>query len=215
MENIESKRKRSEMKTGGHLAIISDFTFLRDAKKDIILKDGFPTVIVTFQDGKGRTHDQAYLIDGGDRQRYFNNMLKAAGIDITEGTPKKKDCIGQRLWIFIKEVHYVNDDTVVMHGDEPYIDYHIFRVYPHIEGGKKPKVGGDPENHDGIPGGDFVEYKNVSDSFTREEKPVEKSLKKEEPTKVTPEKQDAFKCLFLLANINDGKAARLLCSAVW
>ncbi len=170
MKTVESKRKVSEIKTGGHLVIISDMFYLRDASKALQQIDGHPAIVVRFKDGKNQIHEQTYIIDGGVKQKYFQNMLNAAQVSMKGGAPQKNEVIGKRLWIFICEVHYVNDDKVVLdHDDKPVTDYYVFKVYPYMEGVKKPHVTGDPDHNNGIPSGDFVSYKNVSDSFTKEE----------------------------------------------
>lgn len=184
MENIESKHKVSEIKAGTHLVVISDMFFLRDVKKELVVnKQGHTTIVVAFKDGKNNKHEQSYLIDNGLRQKYLNNMMDAAQISYAEKAPTRKECIGKRLWISIKEIHYINDDVMVIENDEPKIDHFIFRVYPYIEGGRKPSISGDPENNNGIAAGEFMEYKNISEEIGKlKAKPA-----------VKPEKQEAFK----------------------
>lgn len=182
MEDLNNRKKVAEMKSGGHLVIISAMALLRDSMKELVLtKEGYNTIVVTFSDGQNKKHEQAYVCDKGQRQKYFDNMLQAAQISTADRTPTKKECIGKRLWIFIKEVHYVNDDAIVMLGDEPRIEHYVFRVYPYVENGKKPTISGDPDNNGGIASGDFIEYKNISEEVTNPELQNAFQEKKEEP----------------------------------
>lgn len=164
MKDLEVKRKVSEMRTGGHLAVISDMFLLRNANREPIRSpEGHPSIVIQFKNGKNQLHEKSYMMDGDKFQKYFENVLAAAQVPNYKNGPDKKDIIGKRLWIFISECHYVDDDQIIMDIDgNPKIDYFIFKVFPFIEGGKKPSVKGDPEDNNGIPTGDFVTYKNES-----------------------------------------------------
>src|SRR5688572_18224431 len=127
MKTVESKRKISELKTGTHLATISDMYYLKDAAGKMDQVDGCPVIVVDFRDGQNFSHIQHYIIDGSNRQKYFQNMLNASQVSLKDGNPKKDELIGKRLWISICEMHFVNDDEVVLdaEGNEK-IDYFIF-----------------------------------------------------------------------------------------
>jgi len=164
LKPIESKRKVAEIHTGTHLVCISDMKLLRDNANMPMLISGFNAIVVQFKDGQNKLHENLYVIDNDFRQKYFVNMLRAAQVPSLAGMPKKADAIGKRLWISIQECHTVDDDVVVLNPitKEPEIDYYIFKVYPFIEGSRKPAIKGDPEENNGIPEDPFITYKNIS-----------------------------------------------------
>ena len=160
---LQSKRRRTEITTGTHLAVIADMFLLRNDKKDLIKKDDCLSIVVIFKDGKNNVHEQHYLLDNGIRQGYFMNMIKMAQVPMEEGKqPKKSDAIGKRLWLSIQEIHHVNDDQIIHEEGVPVIEYRLFKVHPHMDGGKKPIVKGDPEENNGIAGDEFISYNNQS-----------------------------------------------------
>lgn len=193
---INSKRNITEIKTGGHILMINDMFILRNANKEPIKIEGHTGIVVQFKNGENKTHEQLYIIDGGVKQKYFDNMLRCAQVT-REGTtaPKKSDAIGKRLWGFIQEVHYVKDEEVQFNTDgSDMIDYYIFKVYPYIEGVSKPIVKGDPEHGNGIPSDNFVIYKNIVDNFQKDEVPTQKeeSVSFIEETKATTIETPSF-----------------------
>lgn len=190
----EMKAKRiSTMKTGIHLAIIADILILRNAAKEIILNEGHKTFIVLFKTDKGQIHEAHYLMDKDWRQKDFDKMLTAAQATPKEGaTLKKEDAVNKRLWLAIKEVHYIEDDKPVLEDGEPKIEYFIFKVSPCINGGKRPLLDGDPDANNGVPSGHFIDYKNVSISASAVDQKGE--IVKQEPAKAkTPTKAPEVK----------------------
>src|SRR3990167_2743763 len=155
LQPIERIRNVSEIKTGTHLICISDMNLLKYPDGKIQKVSGFPAIIVTYKDGKNKRHDQCYVMDNDFRQKSFERMMQAAQVPMASGTPKKVDAIGKRLWAAIREVHYVEDDVIVQEDGKDKIEYFIFKVYPFMEGGKKPKILGDPEDNDGLVGQEF------------------------------------------------------------
>ena len=180
---IKTRKKVSEIKTGVHLVVISDMLMLRNANKELLMIDGFPAIIVVFKDGQNNSHEQMYIMDGDFRQKYFQNMLRAAQVAILPGkTPKKSEAVGKRLWVGVQECHYINDDQPVTNPDgTDVIDYYVFKVYPITDSGIKPNVKGDPEKNNGIASDMFVTYKNVSNSFTKDEVELKPSKKNDVP----------------------------------
>ena len=174
MKEVQSKRRVSEMKTGTHLATIADLVYLRDAAKNLQLIDGFNVVVVTYQNDDKSCHEQHYILDGDKKEKYLYNMMKSAGVDSPETKEiNRNDLLGRKLWISICEVHYVNDDVPIkdFEGNDR-IEYYIFKYYPSGKHLKKPHIPGDPSTQNGIPSGEFITYRNVTDDFTMEEKPV-------------------------------------------
>lgn len=164
MKSIQSKTRRSELKTGVHEVVIHDMFYLRNASKEIQKIDGFVAIVVRFVGPKKSIHDNLYIIDGGYRQKYFQKLLVDAGVVVVEGqSPKKEEIVGKKLFIAIQEVHHVNDDKAVLEDGEPVIEYHIFKTMPIAK--DKPKLTGDPENNHGFPMDQFVTYKNMSSPF--------------------------------------------------
>lgn len=170
MRTIEAKHKRSILPAGIHLVSIVDMYYLRNAAKELILVDGFPTIIIKFHNKAKETHEQTYVLDKSWRQNYFKSVLIDAGIEPTPGvSPKKEEIIGRKLYVAIQEVHYVDDDKIVIEDGDPRIDHHIFKTFKAIEGGIPPRIKGDPAVT-GIPQGEFITYKNISDPHVEEKK---------------------------------------------
>lgn len=170
LKPIEKKNRVSDIKTGTHLAMIADMSLLKNDRGEKILIDGHPACVVKFKDGKNQVHEQTYVWDNGPRQKYFTSMLMAAQVEFPAdgSSPSKKAALNKRLWISIHEVHYVNDDKVVMDGDVPKIEYYIFKVYPFIPDATtqgRPKIKGDPELNNGIASDEFITYKNIANGF--------------------------------------------------
>lgn len=162
-QEIKTKRFQS-MKTGLHIATIHDILYLRNAaKQPVTTSEGFFTLIVMFKNENNEIHEKHYLLDGSVRQKSFETLLAVAQVESSEGgNPKKKDAIGKKLWIAIKEVHYMDNGISVTEYDQPKIDYFIFKVSSYIEDGKRPNVTGDPFNNGGIASGLFIDFKNTS-----------------------------------------------------
>lgn len=150
--------------------------YLRDAANNIQKIGGFPSIIVHFRDGENKLHEQNYLIDGDFRQKYFMNMLRAAQVPMVNGTPKKSDAVGKRLWGAVQECHFIEDDVAIIGPDgKAKIEYYLFKVYPFIEGGKKPSIKGDPAMNNGIAEEPFITYRNLS-----KEAPADQIIQREE-----------------------------------
>jgi hypothetical protein len=167
MKTIHAKHKRSEIGTGIQLVTITDMFYLRDAARNIIKIDGFVSIIVKFKNKAGDVHDQMYVWDGDWRQKVFQSMLASTGIEITPGkSPDVKEIIGKKLYIAIQEVHYVDDDKVVIEDGDPKIEHHIFRTFK-ADSLKPPTIKGNPLVEIRA-SGEFVTYKNVSKPYVHE-----------------------------------------------
>ncbi len=164
----EIKAKRiSQITTGTHLVMIADILYLRNAAKELILNhDQHPTLIVMFKNDKSQIHEQHYILDGDKKQEQFQKMITIAQVPMIDGKPNKKDAIGKRLWIAVREVHHIMDGQPIIDDGVPVIEYFIFRVSPYIDGGKKPLISGDPNDNNGIASGVFIDYKNFESTST-------------------------------------------------
>lgn len=168
MKTISAKHRKSELKTGVHRVTISALSYARNAVGDIMKYNGFPAIIIQYKNKLG-VHDQFYIIDKGKRQHYFDKALDSAKVIREAGKPpKKEDILGKELYIAIQEIHYVCDDKVLKEGDEPIIEYQIFKTIP-ISEGIIPKLHGDPLLNNGIASDDFVTYINKNDNFVESE----------------------------------------------
>lgn len=163
-KEIKSNKRIVTMGSGTHCAMIAKIFYLQNAAKEDILADGkHKIMVVQFKDGSSRIHEQHYAIDGAWRQDNLKKMFSTAQVVGKDGgRPTSKDAIGKRLWISIREIHFMDDGTVVndIEGN-PKIDYQIFKIAPFIDGGKKPAIVGDPADNDGTPLEPFIAYKNV------------------------------------------------------
>ncbi len=169
MKPIESKYRKSELKTGVHLVSINDLFYLRNAQKEIVKISGHLAIIIQYK-SKDAIHEQLYVMDKSSRQHYFNKVLKDANVPKEEGKAfKKEDCLKKKLYIAIQEVHYVNNENVILENGEPKVDYQIFQTMPCSEG-IIPRINGDPEYNNGRPMDKFITYKNVSTPFMEAEK---------------------------------------------
>ena len=158
----------STMGTGIHLATIVDAFYLTGPINEKIKVDGFYVYVVRYKNGDEEYHDQMYVLDKAWRQKYLNYAM--ADAQVKPGT-KRGDLPGHQLYIAIQEVHYVDDDKIVMRDGEPKIDRHIFKTFKVTEG-VVPKIKGDPAVS-GIAQGDFISYKNVSGAHIDEVKKEE------------------------------------------
>lgn len=164
-KEVKTRKRIATMGTGTHLAMIADMFYLRDGNKDQVkTQAGHPILAVLFKNDKTNVHEQHYIIDNGIGSEAFNNMLAVAQVVPSEGDrPKKKDAMGKRLWISIREIHHINDDKKILDFEgNPIIEHYIFRVSPFINGGKRPLIVGDPLDNNGIPAGVFLDYKNFA-----------------------------------------------------
>lgn len=164
-KDVKNYKKIATMGTGTHLAITKDMYYLRNAAKEQILTaQGHPILVVLFQNDKSNIHEQHYPVDNGLGSENFKKLLSAAQVVPSEGnTPKKKDAVNKRLWIAIREIHYIEDDKKVLDMEgNPIIEYFIFRYSPFIETGKRPLIIGDPQDNNGMPLGVFIDYKNFA-----------------------------------------------------
>lgn len=151
--------------TGTHLFVIADMYYLSDKKGNTIknLMDQ-PTMVVIFKKDDGTQHEQHYILDGMFKQDNFKKMLAVAKVTPSEGktNPTKKDAIGKRLWGSVKEINHVMDDKQVVDENGPVIEYYLFKASVYFDGGPRPRIAGDPQDNEGIPSGQFIDYKNFA-----------------------------------------------------
>jgi hypothetical protein len=188
LEPIAMKSKRtSTIGCGTHLCTILDMYYLTNGAKQYILADQKHKIMVVLfaadwkKGQEKKIHEQHYVIDGSFKQGQFKQMLTTSQVtsSVEGASPTKKDAIGKRLWLSIKEVHTIDDDKPVIENDEPLIDRFVFAMSPYIDNGKKPKIPGDPADNDGgIPSGEFVEWRNIAVKKAEPviEKPVQKPI---------------------------------------
>ncbi len=168
MKPIESKHRKTELKTGTHLVTINDLFYLRNAQKEIMKIDGFPAIIIQYKSKEG-LFEQLYVIDKGKRQHYFEKALNDANVPKEEGKQRSKEqCVGKKLYIAIQEVHYVNNENPILENEEPKIEYQIFKTIPFSEG-VIPKLAGDPLLSNSRPQDQFITYKNINSEFINQE----------------------------------------------
>lgn len=146
----------TDLKTGSHLVMIKNLSYLK------IQMDKFPVMSVLFENDKNEVYEHWFVLDNDWRQEVFQKLLVTIGALLKEGQPTKEDILGKRLYLFIKEVHHINDDTPIVDENGPVIEYFMFNFAPFINGMKKPKTPGDPADDNGIPSGKFINYKNLS-----------------------------------------------------
>lgn len=159
--NVEKKNRLKELSAGIHLVTILDAIIVKDADGQPIVSNGEMGVVVRFSDVNNHCYDKEYWL-GGSREKYFNQMCAVAGID--RSNPKfKASSKGKRLWIFIREVHIINNDQPVIDDltGKPEIRYEMFDVAPFGDSNKMPKVPGNPMDNNGIASDDFLTYINI------------------------------------------------------
>lgn len=171
LEPIEMKSKRlSTIGCGTHLCMILDMYYLTNAAKEYILIEGKHKVMVVLfasdwkKGQEKKIHEHHYVIDGGWRQDKFKQLISAAQVvSSVEGQgPTKKDAIGKRLWLSLKETHTIDDGKPVLNeNNEPTIEVSIFKMTPYIDNVAKPKIAGDPADNNGIPSGEFIDWINI------------------------------------------------------
>ncbi len=167
--SVKSQFERAqELQTGIHLVIVSDMNLLKDSYGKPIERNGSNFITVRFTDGENKSIDNHFPI-GTEKQRYFDLMINHLGLDNTKQV-KKKEVIGKRLWIAIKEVHFLVDGVTLKDKDKKDVkEYFVFKTFKYDGEKARPIVKGDPINFDGIAQDEFVDYKIVQDSFNKEE----------------------------------------------
>ncbi len=163
--NTESKNLRQELKAGIHLVTFMDIKKQLDSSKNVIVNDGEIAITVTFATGTNPNayYEQTYWIGKGNdgKEKYFTKMCVDAGIDMSKTPLDKKDAIGKRLWIAIREVYtLVNDDVKKDILGNDIIEYFIFNTSPLLDPEKPPMIKGDPNKNGGQAMDDFISYKN-------------------------------------------------------
>lgn len=164
--SLEAERKtplKSEMKTGQHLAIISGIKMYIDSNKEPIIRNEEMGIVITFTNGKNEHHEQIYWIGKGNdgNEKYFTKMCIDAGIDMSVTPIAKKDAIGKRLFIAIREVYtLVNGEVKTDITGADIIEYFIFHTSVCDDPDKMPFIAGDPNKNMGQAMGEFIAYKN-------------------------------------------------------
>ncbi len=163
----EKKNLKSGMIAGIHLAIIYGIKRYLDQQKNPIINDGEMGIVITFANGKNEHHEQIYWIGKGNdgKEKYFTKMCIDAGIDMSKTPLDKKDAIGKRLWIAIREVYtLVNDEVKKDITGTDIIEHFIFNTFPCFDPEKIPFIKGDPNKNMGQATDDFISYKNEGQS---------------------------------------------------
>lgn len=157
-----AKTQLKQLKTGIHLVTITDASLAKDHTGQLILSNnGEKGICIKFTNGKNLSFENTYWIKG-DKEWIFKKMCSAANIDASQ--PKfKAEAVGKRLYIFIREVHDVDGDEIVI--DEvtmqPIVNYYIFQYSEYFDNGITPVVAGNPETNNGIASGDFIDYRQI------------------------------------------------------
>lgn len=167
--NKEITKKVTELKTGIHLVSIIDASIWKDENGNPKLTDkGETGIVIKFADGNNHVFENVYYLKG-DREVFFKKMCSSAKINLEEvaKTGKfKAEALGKRLWLFIKEVWDIDQDTPVLDDltNEPVIRYYIFDTASFNNPDVRPSKLGDPAKNNGIATDDFVEYRQVRTS---------------------------------------------------
>lgn len=142
-----STQPLSEIHSGTHLVIVLEASFLRDHKNlPVIANDGSYGVKIRFNDNK-LNMDWTYWTKFSD----FKKLCKATLCDATK--PVCPELRGKRLWLCVKEVKTMKDDTCLS------TDYVPFDYIQCDNPQTKPIISGDPCQHPkGLPLGVFLEY---------------------------------------------------------
>ena len=187
--DTKEPKKVPALQTGIHLVNISKFGFITKTIGGVpqIVERELPGGIkeklcsIVFTDNNGNSFDNTYFL-GGDKQKYFEDVLHTIGVN-PKGKIVAKEILRQRLYVCIKEIVDIEDDTIVtdIEGNEVK-NFYIFKLYPFIDGGSKPSIIGNPEYNNGIPSGVFRTFRNVASFITSETK-----IEKEEIKMIIPE----------------------------
>lgn len=178
----QSKYERlQELHAGIHLVIVNNITLLKNPDGTPVEKDGNNFITVRFTDGNNNSIDNNYPI-GTEKQRYFDLFIMHIGLDNTKQV-NKKEALNKRLWIAVKEVYFLDNSEVVKDENKKEVkEYFVFKTFKYENEKLRPIVKGDPINFGGIPQDDFVDYKLVSDTFTKEEKIKENPMSDSKPS---------------------------------
>jgi len=166
----EKSKRISEITAGVHLVTILSMKRLLDSNKNQVIKDGEMAIIITFATGDNRRHEQVYYLGKGNegRERYFTSMCLDAGVDMSKTPLEKKDVIGKRLWIAIKEVFTLingGEDVLKDITGAEVIEYFVFQTAPVFDPERAPTWKGDPAKNDGNAMDLFVGYKDEGSGY--------------------------------------------------
>ena len=178
--NFPAKRPRlQQIDAGIHLVVVTDLSLLKNSDKTPVDHNGTNYMVVKFCDKDNKIHEQHYPINC-EKQKFFDRFLKDIGIDNSKPV-SKKEVLNRRLWIAIKDVYILDDDTVLTlpNGDK-LVERFVFRTYQHVEGGNRPAIVGDPLHNGGVASDMFVDYRRVIQDFDNEPMaeapPISKSI---------------------------------------
>jgi hypothetical protein len=163
--SFNTKRRVADIKPGIHLvAITKVYAFTAADKSYIKDDDGSIGIIVKFQTGEGRVHEQLFWCDGGSKQKFLDHVLWCVGVDNSKGQINSNDIVRKRLWIYVLASVNTSKGNVEMSTDGQMVRrYYMFDCKPFNGVDKKPiekyePKEGDDENALNPP---FVKYVEV------------------------------------------------------
>lgn len=167
--SVNSKHERKqELLAGIHLVIVSDVKLLKKSDGTPVESDGNNFITVKFTNGDNKSIEQNYPV-GTEKQRAFDLLILNLGLDNTKQI-NKKEAIGKRIWIAVKEVYLLNNEITLK--DENGIDikeFYVFKTVKYDGDNSYPIINGDPKKYNGIAQEEFVDYRLVDDIFTKED----------------------------------------------
>lgn len=174
----QSKFERlQQIHAGTHLVIVDDMKLLKGIDGQPIERDGNNFITVRFTNDKNKSIDHHFPI-GTERQRHFDLFITHIGLDNSKKIDKKQT-IGKRLWIAVKEVLFLDNDQTLKDRDGKDVkEFYVFKTFNYNEG-KRPMLAGDPERADINPQHDFIDYKLVNPEPINEEKIQENPMSDE------------------------------------
>lgn len=179
---VKYKLKRlQELSAGIHLVIISDMKLLKDSKGAPVEKEGNNFICVKFTNSENKSNEQYYPV-GTEKQRHFDLLITHIGLDNTKQV-NKKETIGKRLWIAVKEVYFLDGDvTIKDHDGRELKDFYVFKTFKYDGENSYPIIKGDPKNFNGAAQDEFLDYKLVSDDFVIEKNHSENPMSNDKPS---------------------------------
>lgn len=164
-----NKKRIAEIPAGVHLVTILSMSRLLDSQKNQVIKDGEMAIIITFATGDNKRHEQVYWLGRGNegKERYFTSMCLDAGVDMSKTPLSKKDVIGSRLWIAVREVFTLingGEDVLKDITGKEIVEYVVFQTAPVFDPERAPTWKGDSAKNDGNAMDLFVGYKDEDGS---------------------------------------------------
>lgn len=147
--------------TGIHLVIVDLIRFARTGNGELIkTAKGEHAIEIIFSNAESKKISLMIWLNQAN-QWIIDKFCIAIGVNNKNDSIPVEKTYGKRLFIFVKEIHYYNDD-----GEEVNLEYAVIPDFsPCINEGNPPARIGNPAKNNGVASGVFLENKKISERF--------------------------------------------------